>query len=48
MFGTDRTQLGELVELLTGIGRMLQRIDARLEEIVTLIGGEEDGPEDQS
>jgi len=39
--------LADIVELLTGFGRMLQNIDARLERVVELLGGEEDEPEDQ-
>jgi hypothetical protein len=32
-----------LLELLHGIGRMLQEIDAKLEEIVELLKDEDDG-----
>ena len=36
-----------MIELLTGIGRLMQQMDGRLEKIVELLEGEEDEPEDQ-
>jgi hypothetical protein len=40
--------LADVVELLTGIGRLLQRMDGRLEEVVELLKDEDDGPEERS
>jgi 2-hydroxy-3-keto-5-methylthiopentenyl-1-phosphate phosphatase len=37
-----RAQLADVVELLTGFGRMFQNIDAKLEEIVELLRQEGD------
>jgi hypothetical protein len=31
-----------VIELLQGIGRMLQEIDAKLQDIISLLGDEED------
>jgi hypothetical protein len=39
--------VAEVLELLTGIGRLMQRLDARLERIVNLLE-EEYGREDES
>ena len=36
----------DVLEYLYGFGRMLQNIDARLERIVELLGGEEDEEEE--
>lgn len=41
-----RATLDDVVELLDGLGTMLQQIDARLERIVSLL--EEEGGEDGS
>jgi hypothetical protein len=37
-----RAQLADVVELLTGFGRMFQTIDAKLEQIVELLREEDD------
>jgi hypothetical protein len=38
----ERANLDDVVELLRGIGTILMKIDAKLEEIVSYIGGDGD------
>jgi len=49
MWGSRRGAAAtDVLELLTGIGRLLQQMDGRLERIVELLEDEEDEPEDRS
>jgi hypothetical protein len=41
-------RLDDIVELLAGCGRMLQSIDAKLDELVTSLGGDGDDEEDDA
>jgi hypothetical protein len=38
----ERTTLEDVVELLRGIGTILMKIDAKLEELISYLDGEDD------
>jgi len=38
----ERATLDDVVELLRGIGTMLMKIDAKLEEVIRYLDGEDD------